>query len=158
MLQNAYLLAKIGADTAENERNFAQNLPKLATTVRPRPPRWRRWRRRPPGPPARPRRPSQPGLGGRVKKLGLAKLGKLAKFCKFWRARSRLYQNEILQENMRLAAFFKLYKICILLHRCHLKIFAKNQFEKSDSAIFVKMQQQFCKFRKICKISKNSAR
>ena len=43
----------------------------------------------------------------------------------FWRARSRLSQNEILQENMRLTAFFKLYKICILLHRCNLKIFAK---------------------------------
>ena len=28
MLQNAYLLAKIGADTAENERNLAENLPK----------------------------------------------------------------------------------------------------------------------------------
>ena len=27
MLQNAYLLAKIGADTAENERNFAEILP-----------------------------------------------------------------------------------------------------------------------------------
>ena len=25
MLQNTYLLAKIGADTAENERNFAKN-------------------------------------------------------------------------------------------------------------------------------------
>ena len=29
MLQNAYLLAKIGADTAEIERNFAENLPKI---------------------------------------------------------------------------------------------------------------------------------
>ena len=29
MLQNAYLLAKIGADTAENERNPAENLPKI---------------------------------------------------------------------------------------------------------------------------------
>ena len=29
MLENAYLLAKIGADTAENERNFAENLPKI---------------------------------------------------------------------------------------------------------------------------------
>ena len=29
MLQNAYLLAKIGADTAENERKFAENLPKI---------------------------------------------------------------------------------------------------------------------------------
>ena len=53
-------------------------------------------------------------------------------FANFWRARSRLYQNEILQENMRSTAFVKLYKICILLHRCHLKIFANNRFEKSD--------------------------
>ena len=37
MLNNAYLLAKIGADTAENERNVAKILPKickkLATTL-----------------------------------------------------------------------------------------------------------------------------
>ena len=29
MLQNAYSLAKIGADTAENERNFDEILPKI---------------------------------------------------------------------------------------------------------------------------------
>ena len=29
MLQNAYLVAKIGADTAENERNFAEILSKI---------------------------------------------------------------------------------------------------------------------------------
>ena len=29
MLQNAYLLAKIGADTAENERKFSENLPNI---------------------------------------------------------------------------------------------------------------------------------
>ena len=29
MLQNACLLAKIGADTAENERNFAEILPNI---------------------------------------------------------------------------------------------------------------------------------
>ena len=29
MLQNAYFLAKIGADTAENERHFAEILPKI---------------------------------------------------------------------------------------------------------------------------------
>ena len=29
MLQNAYLLAKIGADTAENERNVAEILPPI---------------------------------------------------------------------------------------------------------------------------------
>ena len=57
----------------------------------------------------------------------------------FWRARSRLYQNEILQENMRLTAFFKLYKICIRLHRCNHKILAKTRIEKST--IFVKFQQ-----------------
>ena len=27
MLSNAYFLAKIGADTAENEQHFAENLP-----------------------------------------------------------------------------------------------------------------------------------
>ena len=59
-------------------------------------------------------------------------------FANFWRARSRLYRNEILQENMRSTAFFKLYKICILLHRCNLKIFAKNRFEKT--AIFREIQ------------------
>ena len=47
------------------------------------------------------------------------------KFANCWRARSRLYQNEILQETMRLTAFFKLYKMCTLLHRCDLKILAK---------------------------------
>ena len=56
----------------------------------------------------------------------------LQNFATFWRARSRLYQNEILQETMRLTAFFKLYKICMLLPRCNLKISAKNRFEKSD--------------------------
>ena len=43
MLQNAYFLAKIGADTAENEQHFAEILPKfcqkLATTLRVRGPK-----------------------------------------------------------------------------------------------------------------------
>ena len=64
-------------------------------------------------------------------------------FANFWRSRSRLYQNEILQESMRSTAFFKVYKICILLHRCDLKILAKNRFEKS--AISVKIQQKSLK-------------
>ena len=34
MLQNAYFLAKIGADTAENEQHFAEICQKLATTRR----------------------------------------------------------------------------------------------------------------------------
>ena len=32
MLQNAYFLAKIGAGTAENKRNFAENLPKIGNS------------------------------------------------------------------------------------------------------------------------------
>ena len=74
-------------------------------------------------------------------------------FAIFWRARSRLYQTEILQENMRLTAFFKLYKICILLHRRNLKMLAKNRFEKS--AIFVKIQQHFANFETFAKILLN---
>ena len=42
MLQNAYFLAKIGADTAENEQHFAEILPKTGNY--------------PTGPPGRPRR------------------------------------------------------------------------------------------------------
>jgi len=68
----------------------------------------------------------------------------------FWWAPSRLYQNEVLQENMRLTTFFKLYKTCILLHRCNLKNLAKIRFEKSG--LFVKFQQKNCKCCKICKI------
>jgi hypothetical protein len=37
MLQNAYFLAKIGADTAENEQHFAKICQKLATTLRVHP-------------------------------------------------------------------------------------------------------------------------
>ena len=33
MLQNAYFLAKIGADRAENEQHFAEICQKLATTL-----------------------------------------------------------------------------------------------------------------------------
>ena len=77
-------------------------------------------------------------------------------FANFWRARSRLYQNEILQENMRLTAFFKLYKICILSHRCNLKIFAKKSVWKfsnfcENSAKILQMSQNlqnFAKFQK----------
>ena len=49
MLKNAYLLAKIGADTVENKQHFAENLRKLRRTAvaearverRPRPARRR---------------------------------------------------------------------------------------------------------------------
>ena len=84
-----------------------------------------------PGAPAAARRDHpRARLGALVSKK--SKIGNFfAKFCKFL-ARSRLYQNEIWQENMRSTAFFKLYRICILLHRCNLKSFAKNRFEKKQ--------------------------
>ena len=34
MLQNAYFLAKVGADTAENEQHFAESLPKIGNCDR----------------------------------------------------------------------------------------------------------------------------
>ena len=83
---------------------------------------------------------------------GLAKLGKLTKF-KILQIFGGLILGCIktkLFKKMRLTTFFKLYKIRILLHRRNLKILAKNRFQ--NSAIFVKIQQKFCKCRTICKI------
>ena len=76
MLQNADLVAKIGADTAENEHHCAEILP-IGAAVR------------------RPRRD--------VRERRLAKIRQNV-------ARFRLYQNRILQVNMRLTAFFKIYQ------------------------------------------------
>ena len=115
MLQNAYLPAKIGADTAENERHFAEICQKLATTLRV---------------PDRRKRDPRAGAPGERRGLCLGILAIFSQNCaNFWRARSRLYQNESLQENMRSTAFFKLYKMCRLLHRCNLKNLAKNRFD-----------------------------
>ena len=46
MLQNAYFLAKIGADTAENERNVAEILPKFCKILA----KFRNFALRQPGP------------------------------------------------------------------------------------------------------------
>ena len=169
MLQNAHLLAKIGADTAENEQHLAEILP-IGRRVADRPRRVDGGATLGPGgkhgaeagPGRGPGRAARRApAGGRLHGLlhGLRLWFFMLQilqcflqiFANFWRARSRLYQNEILQENMRLTAFFKHYKICILLHRCNLKILAKTRFE--NSAIFVKFQHFFCKCcnLKICK-------
>ena len=157
MLSNAYFLANFRFDTAENEP--AKNLQKLLIfpillTLTPYPEGpdlAARVSLRPSAASSRASMPSTPSFAA-VSKIG--KFCKMfAKFANFWRARSRLYQNEILQENMRSTAFFKLYKICILLHRCNLNFFAKKRFEKT--AIFVKFQQKNCKYRKIYKILPN---
>ena len=87
MLKNAYLLAKIGADTAENERKFAQNLELPYEQAR------RPWPR------------AAPQLrGGDVRERRLAKFRQNV-------AGFRLYRLRFLQENMRFAAFFKIYQI-----------------------------------------------
>ena len=126
-------------------RKFAKNwqLPYGSTTAARRAPRAARRRPRARGVlrvrPQGPHFPCPEVEEGRRQKELERKIGKcfnfLQNFANFWRARSRLYQNEILQENMRLTAFLKLYNICMLLHFCNLKIFAENRFEKS--AIFV---------------------
>ena len=125
MLQNAYFLAKIGADTAENEQHFAEILPTDAAGRLRHRELCEFWQ----GHLGHPFRAGLPEPGGSVLGSNFGAFFENAffeNFANFWRARSRLYQNEILQENMRSTAFFKLYKICILLHRCNLKFFAKN--------------------------------
>ena len=104
MLQNAYLLAKIGADTAENERNFAENLPKIGNyppgqlpygalnpdragglVLRPLPVTER--------PLASLEQPQRYVRVRRVRKIG--KIGKILQiFANCWRTRSRLYRND----------------------------------------------------------------
>ena len=85
MVKNAYLLAKIGADTAENERNFAENGQLPTDGLRLRGPRDRR-----------------PGLG--TPSTG-ARRPMRQNFARF-----RLYRRRSLQVNTRLAAFFKIYQ------------------------------------------------
>ena len=52
MLQNAYFLAKLGADTAENDQHFAEILPKIGNYPTP------------PAPAELDPRPSEPRRGG----------------------------------------------------------------------------------------------
>ena len=157
MLSNAYFLAKFRFDTAENEpaKNL-QNFFKICQFSRPR--ARGELRRRNAAFKAEESTAELPRRALGARGPATLRIGNFANFANFWRARSRLYQNEFLQENMRLTAFFKLYKICILLHRCNRKNLAKNRFEKS--AIFVKISKSFAnvaEFAKFCQFSKISA-
>ena len=132
-LSNAYLLAKFDFDTAENEPCKVCRIP---------------WRRAHDGSSRRGGRRASARRGSRAarrwpscttsgpffknafsknafSKNAFSKNAFFENFAKFCRARSRLYQNEFLQVNTRSTAFFKLYKICILLHRCNLNFFRK---------------------------------
>ena len=64
---------------------------------------------------------------------------KFALFCKFWRARSRLYQNEMLQEIYAFDSISQALQDVHTFAPLQSQNFSKNRFEKS--AIFVKIQQ-----------------
>ena len=83
------------------------------------------------------RRLEEGGLVG----VGVSKNGYLLQifnFAKFWRARSRLCQNEILQESMRLTAFFKqlaLATFCIILQTVEISARYYCRFQKGEYCI-----------------------
>ena len=130
MLSNAYFLAKVRFDTAENEP--AKNLQKIANFSNPDPPDPNprtlctpevRWDEESPNDlvaeaAADPRAAIDEARrtagevgkngGGPPGGLGLG-LAKLANFVNFSRARSRLYRNELLQVNMRWKALAEIY-------------------------------------------------
>ena len=93
MLQNAYFLAKIGADTAENEQHFAEILRIPRAPPRSCASSWSCLERTCTTPESRTlfstccRRSRNDPRSWRATSfygLGLAKLGKSVKFCKFW--------------------------------------------------------------------------
>ena len=88
MLQNTYFLAKIGADTAENEQHFAEICQKLAITLES----------------SRTRRASGPDLPHLLGPKARTKFRQNV-------ARFRLYRHRFLQGNTRFSAFFIIYQI-----------------------------------------------
>ena len=99
MLQNAYFLAKIGADTAENEQHFAEILPTdgaagAAERAVGRDP----GARRRPRPPRRLREQVSNFVAG-VRQTVEGSF-------------ERLYRSQNLQVNMRLKALAEIYAIC----------------------------------------------
>ena len=122
MLQNAYFLAKVGADTAENEQHFAVFLIGAALAVAvavlvPRPAR-----AVPRGPGGRREVAAVPGGGRECDTWGICtrRAGKL------YRARSRLYRSQILQVNTRWKALAEIYTMHSFAPLSNLKIFVKN--------------------------------
>ena len=93
----------------------------------------------------RPGRPGGvPGPGRRPPRTsavhGLAKLANFAffkkffaNFCKFLAGSFSAVSKRNFARKYAFDSIFKLYKICILLHRCNLKIFAKYRFEKNSN-------------------------
>ena len=124
MLQTASFLAIVAVDTAENEPSKVRQFDSwVRCNIGRKPPSPERQRRRPRrkqrlGPSAQPNENPSP------RHITLSE------------ARSRLYQHRSWPPNSHFAAFFKIYKICILLHRSELKFLEK----------IIQNFQKFCKF------------
>ena len=83
---------------------------------------------------------------------------KISKFANFWRARSRLYQNEILQENMRLTAFSSSTRCAYFCTAAISKFSQKIGLKKQQfSWNFSRKIANVAKFARFCQISKISA-
>ena len=168
MLHNAYLLAKIGADIAENERNCAKNLPKIHQKLanfwqigkcplrRPAPGGEQR------GPlperlaaAALPRAAGDSGGGAGGQERSHAKNLQILQFLflqflagSFSAVSKRNFARKYA---LKLAASFKIYKMCTLLHHSELKFLGKlskisrnNIYQKKFE--FFENLQNFVKF------------
>ena len=134
MLKNDYLVVKIGVDTAENEPFESGMIPKISVVffsiLRAG------VRIQAVCPPLR-----VSSCPSRRASFNATRVGKS---CHFQTVRSRLYQRRFLQPNNHFAAFFKIYKICTLLHRSELK------FLKKIVQLFQKSVIKICFFLKFC--------
>ena len=145
-LSNAYLLAKFRFDTAENEPCKVCRIPLIQADGRAaegggsqRAPRKRSagamaWRSAQSA-----RKISR--LHGRVGALRLLRtLGSAGCSAGLYRARSRLYRSQILQENMRLKALAEIYTMHSFAQLCNLNFLSKicQHFSK-----FCKIQPNF---------------
>ena len=63
---------------------------------------------------------------------------------KLWRARSRLYQSQILQENMRLKALAEIYTIHFFAELCNLNFcFLPKMLQQEKKETFCKISSFF---------------
>ena len=142
MLQNAYFVAKIGADTAENEQHSAEILPTDAL-----------WRGPSPVLRGRPRRPARRALRPRSLHRERAARRPWAKFCKFLAGSF----SAVSKRNFaRKYAFDSIFQALQDLHPfapLQSQNFRKKSVWKNSN--FRENSAKFCKCRKICKILPN---
>ena len=143
MLKNAYLLAKIGADTAENGRKFAETVPKIGNYPTGSRLDGQVERGAPPG--------LREGLLAEALERRGASRGRIC--CESLAGSFSAVSKRNFARKYAFGSIFQALQDLHTLHHCNLKILAKNRFEKS--AIFVKIQQKFCRCCKTCKILPN---